>query len=96
MSCPKNLHRKVEMTTDHPKVNWTAIGVMVALLVQLSALVWGAATLSGGLASLELTVGKLEAVGNNLANNLSDVTTRLRLLEYRLDQVGKELERVRR
>jgi hypothetical protein len=74
----------------HTIPSWQAIGVLITLLLNFGAGVWGAATLSSSLSSLQKVVSSLEVTVDKLRDNQSDTKGRLGILESKVDDLKKD------
>jgi cell division protein FtsB len=74
----------------HTIPSWQAIGVLITLLLNFGAGIWGAATLSSSLSNLQQVVVSLEAVVDKLRDNQAEAKARLGILESKVDDLKKD------
>lgn len=86
--------RTVEITEK--KLSWAAVGVMITMVVNLFALVWGAATISAGLTQAQVAIQDLKTVGTALTESLNGLTGRVGILETRVEILKDEIQQQRR
>jgi hypothetical protein len=71
----------------HRGPNWSMISVVIAILINFGGLVWGAATLVGGMGELRGAVTELKFVGRSLADQANINSVRLGVLEVKVDDL---------
>lgn len=74
--------------------SWQAAGVVLAFAINFFALVWGAAMMSSGLAGLEKAVGKVEVIAGQLSDQISRLNERQAVLEYKVEDLKKQEDRL--
>lgn len=67
--------------SDRRRASPSEITAVVVLVIQLCALVWGAAKLSASVDALQASVGAMQSDLRNMATNLQSLTTDVRVLQ---------------
>lgn len=86
-------HRELEEPTHHHrrhgdgKINWSAVGVVLAFLVNVCTLVWIASARNSDILVLQAGLGEVKTAVQTLSNQAGNNSVRLGVLESKVDDL---------